>query len=80
MPIWGTGSNRSNNNTAEGGKAEVNIRVSTETAASTTQTKRGGAASAEEERRLKLENDMLELKLAQERERGKPGLHSEMWS
>ena len=48
MPIWGAGSNRSNNNTAEGGKAEVHIHVSNETQASTTQTKRGGSASAEE--------------------------------
>ncbi len=64
MPFWGTGGNRSNNSTSEGGRSEVNIRIATETAASATQTKRGGAASAEEERRKRLENDALEAKLA----------------
>ncbi len=68
MPIWGAGSNRSNSNTAHGGAAEVNIRIATETQASTVHSKRGGASSAEEARRLKLENDALELKLARDKQ------------
>ena len=49
MPIWGAGSNRSNNNTAEGGKAEVHIHVSApKPKPLRSQTKRPGAASAEE--------------------------------
>ncbi len=68
MPFWGTGSNRSNNSTSEGGKSEVHISISTEAAASATQSKRGGAASAEEERRMKLENDRLEMALDKARQ------------
>ncbi len=64
MPIFGRGGNRSNNSTSEGGKSEVHISVSTDAQASAKMSKRGGASSAEEERRLKLENDALEAKLA----------------
>ncbi len=80
MPFWGTGSNRSNNNSATGGTAEVNIRIATETAASATQTKRGGAASAEEERRMKLENDALEAKLAKAKRDEIDAYHASMAS
>ena len=79
MPIWGAGSIRSNKNTAEGGKAEVHIYVSTEPASHCEPASARARHSAEEERAEARER-RAGAETGAERERGKPGLHSELWS